>query len=307
MNRQGNVIIPENLSDAEIETRLTDAAVKIKRLRVPMVIFIITAVFALFSSAVTYDPVVPFVIMLISIIAAGISFATLSNARRVIKELVRNNIVKGVLSEEFELISYDPWGHIDIGTINAVSLFDRWNRCAGSDYIRGRYKGVNFTFSDLHLEHVVKRKKQTVRVTRFKGQWLICESRRALPHSIHLREREQLADRKRMKSNVETENSEFNNKYQIITADPHTLFYVLTPHFMEYILNMDNRADARTYMCFLGDKVHITLHNGRDLFEANERMALRGISLDQIRDSIRWDVKYITSVIDELLLNDRLF
>jgi len=110
-----------------------------------------------------------------------------------------------------------------------------------------------------------------------------------------------------MKSDLETENAAFNEKYQILTPVPQTVFNILTPHFMEYIVNTDKQAGAQTCFNFTGNEVHIALFNRRDLFEVYAKEILRGKSIAEIRMRIREDVKNITDVIDELLINDYLF
>jgi len=139
----------------------------------------------------------------------------------------------------------------------------------------------------------------------FKGQWIICGLKKELAAPLRLRER--YVGVIAMKSDVETEHVAFNEKYQILTSDPHTAFCILTPHFMEYIINVDKQADAQTYFKFAGNEVHIALFNRRDLFEVNAKEILGGKSVAEIRERIREDVKYITDVIDELLINDYLF
>lgn len=231
-----------------------------------------------------------------------------------LKCLVSSNIVRGVLSDTFELTHYAPGCHIGQSTIKESMLIQRnWNNLSGSDMVEGFYKGVRFRFSDIHLEQVTRSKNGKKRVTVFKGQWLIIGLAKTLPWSLQLRSR--LSVGKRAKSNIETENMEFNSRFQIQCGDPHTAFYILTPHFMEYILNAKSkastrpgyRADAQTHMNFCGKEVHVALHNGRDLFEPCGRKLFATDNITALRMQMEWDVNYIKSIIEELLLNENLF
>jgi len=80
---------------------------------------------------------------------------------------------------------------------------------------------------------------------------------------------------------------------------------------LKYIVNMDKQAEAAgnagTWFNFTGNEVHIALFNRRDLFEVYTKEILGGKSIAEIRERIRADVKYITDIIDGLLLNDYLF
>jgi hypothetical protein len=82
------------------------------------------------------------------------------------------------------------------------------------------------------------------------------------------------------------------------------MFYVLTPHFMEYIIAADETANARTYFCFAGEKVHIAVDSRRDTFE------VRGADSkdpEMARERIKKEMAYITGILDELLQNHYLF
>jgi hypothetical protein len=136
----------------------------------------------------------------------------------------------------------------------------------------------------------------------------VLEAKKPLAHMLRLRERKQrkLGDGyKKTKDDVDTENEAFNAKFEILTSDPHTAFYVLTPHFMEAIVAADERANARTYLCFMGSKIHIAVDTGRDSFEAKRGADIK--NLPALRERIKGEVKYITEIADELLQNKYLF
>ena len=105
------------------------------------------------------------------------------------------------------------------------------------------------------------------------------------------------------KSDVETENEEFNKKYQILTKDAHTAFYILTPHFMEYILKADLMAEGQTYICFDSYHVYVAINNGRDMFE----MKHKNESVEELKGRIEKEIDYLTGVVDELMENKYLF
>jgi hypothetical protein len=186
--------------------------------------------------------------------------------------------------------------------IEAANLISGWNRFNGNDYIRGMYRGRQIELSDIHLEHETKNEKGgTVTKTAFKGQWITCRLAKELPAALRLREGAGAG-----KGGAETENAAFNNKYQILADDPHYMFYVLTPHFMEHIIAADAAANARTYFCFAGETAHIAVHSGRDAFEIPaDKAAWNNPAI--ARERIKSEMKYVTDILDELLRNDYLF
>lgn len=230
-----------------------------------------------------------------------------------LKDLMGSAVTQPILREVFEVTNYIPNGHIESKEVNDASLIYDWDRIDGSDFIEGTYKGIRIQFSDLHLQREEEYRdedghKKTRYITVFKGQWLICDFDRELAAILRLFERKTgtkwNSSHDVSKSSIETENIEFNKKFKILTSDGHTAFYVLTPHFMERLMAVDEAADASSFFCFKDGRVHIALHSGRDSFE------LKGVkvrNMDDVRQKFRRDLKYMTDIVDELLLNDRLF
>jgi hypothetical protein len=242
----------------------------------------------------------------IAITAASVLVTTANRKRREIKYAISDNIVRSVITDRFDIILYSPGGYLRKGLIRAGDLIHGWNRISGSDLIKGSYRGVRFAFSDVYLEYEKSnnrnRKKRTVI---FKGQWLILELLKTISCNVQLRER---SDTSSEKSDIETENIEFNRRFQIIAPNKLNAFYVLTPQFIEQILNARNRANSRTFISFDGNKMHVALHNGRDLFELCDKKNPFAVSnMATLRMQMRWDVNYIANVIDEFLKNECLF
>lgn len=316
----------EDLSDKGIEARLQNMAAKVKRLDAIMtgcaIITVSVGLICILDLSLIPKDWAKAIFWGGILIPGLIAFLTGRKIEPIKKEMKRlfTYMIKDVLSETFELSGYTASCHIKESEIKQTGLVNGWNTLSGSDLARGTYRGVRFSFSDIHLEKV-KKLDDKDRTTLFKGQWLICELHREVPQPLKLRERSientydkllpplRTLDPVWQKSDAETENAAFNKKFQIITPDPHTAFYVLTPHFMEQILALDNRADARTYMHFCGKQAHIALHNGRDLFEPNEKELASPTpkSIAALRETLKKDAKYITGTIDALLENEYLF
>jgi hypothetical protein len=295
------------MDDRELGARVKYLSPRIKRNAALSAVFTVTGFVLSAYVRIRYGEALAFLVLII-FFAVGFTFGTsAAKYRKRLKSLVSNNIVRGVLSDTFDLTHYAPGCHIGQRHIKESMLVQQgWNRLSGSDMVEGFYKGVRFRFSDIHLEMVTKsRKGGTTRRTIFKGQWLIIELSKVLPWSLQLRSR--LAVGKKAKSSVETENMEFNQRFQIACSDPHTAFYILTPHFMEHILRAKRKANSQTHMNFAGQQVHVALHNGRDLFEPLGKKLFAMDNIAALRSQMQWDANYITGIIDELLLNENLF
>jgi len=292
------------LSDEVLEARLTEMAGKALHYKTIMTISCIIWIGLGYTAYIKYSLLL-YLVNFTGFCAFVISMHFWTSVKKQMKELFSHNIVRGVLEEALELSDYAPEFHIGPDKIEMSALFKKWSKCTGSDLIKGKFKGVEFSFSDIHLEQIQKTNKGNSKRTIFKGQWLICKTNRNVPRLLRLSERS--GSDKWKKSDIETESAAFNKKFHISAPDQHTAFYVLTPHFMELIMKLDKRADAQTYMSFIGPYVHIALHNGRDLFEPCEKKIYSKGNIAALRSTIKWDVRYITGIMDCLIKNEYLF
>ncbi|NLT15688.1 MAG: DUF3137 domain-containing protein [Clostridiales bacterium] len=240
--------------------------------------------------------------------AAVVLFFMLVGKKNKIKAFVSENITRGLLGEVFEVEEYNHGAHISADLIRGAGLTGQWDKCTGSDLVRGKYKGRTILFSDVKLERAERRKNsdgdtETDWVTVFQGPWIFVEHDRRLAATLRLREKPPLFSAK-MTSDIETENAAFNSRFQILTSDWHTAFLILTPHFMEFIASADARAGGLTNMCFNGNLICIAVQNNRDSFEASGKQ-LKDINL--LRADQRREITYLTDILDELMRNDDLF
>jgi hypothetical protein len=147
--------------------------------------------------------------------------------------------------------------------------------------------------------------------TKFKGQWIVLELKREVPAKLRLREnferkglsKKIFGERILNKSDIETENEEFNNRFRIQTEDPNSAFYMLTPYFTELIIKTDDTAKTITEFCFFENRVHISCNTGKYLFDLKQQ---NSNNLNVIRTKIRNELAYILSIADILLEDEYL-
>ncbi len=269
---------------------------------------IVFALAAVIGLAISLPP-----LFVIGLIAAIILASLMFSVNTEINRFLSDNIVRYALAEIIDIEDYSCVNHLSEGVISEAALINDWNEISGSDFFSGKYKGFGIIFSDIHLENVTTRvdSKGNVhkqRVTKFQGQWLVCETKKYIDYSLRLRENGERLFREgyqKSKSDIETENIAFNEKYQILTRDGHTAFYILTPHFMEYIIQADKSANCRSYLCFEGNKIHIALDTHKDFFRV--RSGADAKNLEAFKRRIRGEIKFILDILDELMQNKNLF
>ena len=299
----GIAAAPSRLSDEEL-------GAKLRKHRMKSILSIVGAVtlFAMFVILGAMDVWLAAAPALIAAIVLAIYAAVQQSGK---KKLVSVNVTRDALAEVFDLTDYTPGDRIAPEQIRAADLVDGWNESLGSDLVQGKYRGVPFVLSDIKLDRVTRSRNSDGnasehRETIFQGQWLICDIAKQIDAPLRIRERAVLGKKlcaDRGKSDVETENDAFNKKFRILTGDPHSAFYILTPHFMEYILAADVVAKGQSFLCFAGRQVHFAVNNKHDSFEIGRKK----IDVPVIRARIQAEVKYVTEIIDELLQNEYLF
>jgi hypothetical protein len=292
------------MTDDELEARINALKPKIKRNKILSGVFTVLGFIAIIYFVIRWGDLGFW--LMSPVLGIGFAFGMKANQyRQRLKLTISDNVVRGVLTDKFEVRQYAPSCHLSQIKLKESGLIPSWNVIRGSDLVVGTYKGVSFSFSDIELIRESGSGKNRSRTTVFKGQWLIFDTVREVPLGVMLRERDR--DNRKAKSDIETENIEFNRRFVITCHDPHTAFFILTPHFMEYIIKADNRAQARTFINISGRSVHVALHNGRDLFEPDGKKIFTVNSIATLRMQMRWDVNYIAGIIDEFLLNETLF
>jgi len=209
-----------------------------------------------------------------------------------------SNIVHDMLAENFDLITYQPDQFFDAEQLQESQLTG-WNTYHGSDYFKAEYRGVKFSFSDINLRLIANAGRHQTEAFIFTGQWMIIDLNKPVKSPVIVSELRSKSTLSAL-SEVQMENVAFNEQFSALTEDPHTAFYVLTPQFMENILSAREHAYGKKHMCFTRDRVHVAIDTGCDFFEARK-------NISALKARVQSEIDYIKNIIDEFLLNERLF
>lgn len=274
-----------------------------RRKHIAIAVIVIGALIALFGFVTMF-----LVLALPGIIAILVGIVLVLKASNKMKSGASQNIVRGVLESVFDDVYYDPFGRISDELIKCTDLgLPHFEEIRGSDYVRGKYKGLNIEMSDVKLIEVTRTHTnngyQETRTTVFEGPWLICDFGKELSADLLLVERSGLG-KKLSRGGIKTESEEFNKNFRITSDNEHDAFYILTPHMMEYILEMDKKGGGKTHMRFNRyGRVHVAINTGKDSFE------LKGSNVDvaQLRARFESELRYLTDLIDELRLEDSIY
>ena len=180
-----------------------------------------------------------------------------------------------------------------------------FERVRGSDYVKATYKGIPIELSDVELYHIdsVYNEERNEWEDRenlaFQGQWLICGGSRKLSGEVHLAPCTGKSRRQFKKECILTGNETFDERFIVTAQYEQEAFYILTPHMMEYILDVQQKVGGDIYMSFLQDeKLHIAVKSGRNFFELGRSRADAAALRSKFLGEIRW----FTDMIDTLHL-----
>lgn len=249
------------------------------------------------------------VIFIPGVILGGIGAIVMNKGEKAMKEITSSRIVQEALEEVFDHVDYQPFSHLSSSCVYSADLGFRFDEVSGSDYVKAEYKGLPIEMSDLQLETVdTIRDEETntdreVRNTVFHGMWLVCDFGKELSANLQIRERgtwSKLLGR----GGIQLENQAFNRRFLVTSENEHEAFYILTPHMMEYILGMVDKANGSTSLSFIREgKMHVAIASGRDAFEVGKGR----VNAAELRRKFVGEIRYVTDLIDELRLVDTLY
>ncbi len=224
----------------------------------------------------------------------------------------KTHLVKGLLSEKIEDLRYEPNSGVRKEVVEATDMMQLGNRYFVNDLIQGTYNGVRFSQSDILIEHHTSNGKHSHTTTYLKGRWLIFDFNKKFHCDLQVRDKRfsyakksggWFSDREKT-SKLETESVLFNDTFSVYAANDSEAFYILTPHFMEALLQAKVQADGEVLFCFVDQQLHVAVNNKKDSFEPS---VWKPIDRESAYRAIRDDLKLITDLVDTLNLDERLF
>jgi len=299
---------------AAFEAELKAAQANSKKLYPRGVLSVIAIPLAFIASSAGW---LPSWAIFVPIILLVIFVAQNRGAWRKVDLLARDGrLLREVLNDSFEVIEYDRHRLIEDDLLREGQFNYLWYTRFSRDYLRARYRGVDFIFADVELSIIQlqmrSRSSFSTPVTLFQGPWLVITSQKEINPAVVVSQKKSRKARKgefpgtkplKTKSDVQMENPAFQEKFWTFSDDQVIPYRVLTPHFMEFILSAGEVADGATHLCFTGDHVHVAIHTGRKFFS----LCTKAKDFPTFRANIEKEVNYIKAIIDELLLNEQLF
>ncbi len=254
------------------------------------------------------------------VLAAGIivSVLVLNKSNRRYRAAFKDAFVRRALEDIFDKLQYEPERGISYETIASTRMMNMGDRFHSEDYICGEYKGIPVEQSDVHIEEEHSSTdsdghSSTSYVTIFRGRWMIFEFNKEFRANLQVVQKGfPNAKRKRffgkketLFKKVEMESESFNKVFQVFAQNEHDAFYIITPGFMERLQGLAANNRGKLLFCFVGDRLHIAIHDNRDSFEPGS--VFKRLDEEKVVSKIRGEISLITQFIDELNLDNNLF
>jgi mRNA deadenylase 3'-5' endonuclease subunit Ccr4 len=102
--------------------------------------------------------------------------------------------------------------------------------------------------------------------------------------------------------NVDLEDIEFNNKFQVYSNNEVEAFYILTPNMIGKIKEIERELKGGLLLVFNNNQLHIGIKNNKQTFTPS-----LFINVHKFVDSCYRDVKTVMKLVDLLELDNDLF
>ncbi|MDD4213096.1 MAG: DUF3137 domain-containing protein [Bacilli bacterium] len=239
-------------------------------------------------------------------IGGGVLIGTGVSKFQQIKTQFKEVYLKKVILGLYENATYDPRAGLPEARVYRSGLLKRADRYHSEDLITGSFSDVQFETCDLKLEerHVrhTKNGTQVYYVTYFLGRFFEFEFPKNFKGKIIVSEGSLMTWFTNLKK-MELESVEFNKKFKTYSSDELNTFYVLTPHLMESLMELERQNPGTIACSFDGNRLTIIVNNNRDTFD----LKLFSEINDQAIVAMKKELAVIENIIEELRLNRNIF
>lgn len=185
---------------------------------------------------------------------------------------IKRQLLKEMAEAYFEEVTLDDEHGFTEEEIDSWRLIETKNNFYSDDLICGKYRGCQFRRSDLMIQQVVCSGKSTTTITTFKGPYMIFDFPKHFDGYTIVMEKEFLNNGKpggwwNEARRIKLEMEQFNQRFVVYTEEGEEAFYLLTPAFLEKLMEAEKYFEGRIYFGFIEGQFHVALHNDENAFE----------------------------------------
>ncbi len=223
-----------------------------------------------------------------------------------LEEDFKGRFLKRTLKEWIDNCHYDHKNGLSMKQAYESEFLRQADRFKSEDFLSGSIDGVAFVSSDLELkERRVQHGRHGTRTyyhTYFRGRLFVFDFNKRFEGVLQVLEDTAPTTRRPYKK-VKMESIQFNEKFRTFATNPHTAYYILTPHFMEALMRLERNHPGLLSFSFIDSKLYFAINNFKDTFSLK---LFAPLNKDLI-ETFRRDVDIIGEIVDELKLNRKIF
>ena len=266
--------------------------------RLTMAIVLAGIGITMFFISMGFGPSTPGMMLGLLIGLLGIPFGL--GTTKKYKELYKEIFVEEPLRQNFENVLYAWKNGFNEATVRNFRLFNMGNIFKSEDYLRARYKGINFELSDV----TVMRNQGKSTYTIFRGRIIVFDLPNKFIAPMRVYSKRFPSKSRNFKNGsekIEMESVEFNKLFDVYSLSGHDTFYLLTPQMMEGLTKLQNMYPA-IVAGFEGNKVLFAIHEAfNDAFDNVNKTQ----KLDYFTEIARTqkdidDIKNIIDIVDQM-------
>lgn len=246
------------------------------------------------------------ILLIAGIIAGAITAGIGYSAFAKLSKRFKVEVLTGLIATFVDNGVFDPNRGLSESEVYASEFVKRADRFHSEDFLSGSMQDVKFVSSDVKLEerHVRQTKNGTevYYETYFLGRLFRFEFNKSFEGYLQVLEGGRPV-RNRKYTKVKLESIQFNKKFKTYATSEHSAFYVLTPHFMEALMEFEQKNKGKIYFSFIDSTLNIGINNFVDTFELKMFKKLD----ESTFESFKRDLLVIKDVITELKLNNNIF
>jgi len=228
--------------------------------------------------------------------------------------LYKENLVYPLLNENFDNVLFNANGGFNESYINNIGLIKRGNSYHSEDYLEATYNGVNFKHADVKVieesyteEYNSDNQDYETRInhnTYFMGRILEidCPYKDIKSVQIFTNSFKNRGNSKYDMTYIEVESVDFNNQFDVFTANDMEAFYILTPPLMEKLIELKEKY-KNIGLCYQDNKLYIAIWTPTNTFDGMETKINsydRYINYDEEQNKIIEELNVIKEFIDKL-------
>lgn len=225
-----------------------------------------------------------------------------------VKQDFRHTFIKNYF-DELDHITYTPKQGIKTvqglskETVLSSNFMEKTQFFKSFDLLEGHIDGIRFTSSDVWLQNRQSSGKSSTMVTIFLGRVFVFDFHKPLNGDVLVLEKYRPKNEARRFERVKLESIAFERTFNTYAKIPKTAFYILTPHFMERLMELEKNHPGNIGLSFQDGKLTLAIHTNRRTF------ALRFLRpVDQaFLETIKQDIHIIEDLVHSLKLSDTVY